>query len=305
MRLPESVRDPLDQVLDEHGLGRSRGVDPVGGGCITETARLRTTAERSFFLKWTDSGDHPVGLFRAEADSLRTLAATGAVRVPQVIDVRDGDGGNGAGVARWLLLEWLEPGAIAPHTWPSLGHSLAELHRQPHDAPGWPSDNFIGSLSQPNRAAADWPRFWRERRLLPQLDHALRTGLLADADRLRFDPLLEQLDEILAPAADDGISLLHGDLWSGNVHVTLSGDPALVDPASYYGHREVDIAMSQLFGGFDYLFYAAYEEAWPLHEGYERLRRPVYQLYYLLVHVNLFGTGYRARTLAALSSIGF
>lgn len=304
MRLPESIRNPLDELLEERGVGRSRSVDPVGGGCIAETARLRTTGEHTFFVKWTESAEHPAGLFRAEAASLEAIAATKTVRVPDVLDIRDSDPvSDGAG--RWLLLEWLEPGPIAAHTWTSLGRDLVALHRHGHTAFGWPRDNFIGTLPQPNSAGTDWPTFWRDRRLLPQLDYACRTGLLGDDDRARFDPLLERLDDILAPASGDGVSLLHGDLWSGNVHVTVSGDAALVDPASYYGHREVDIAMSQLFGGFDYLFYAAYEEAWPLHPEYDRLRRPVYQLYYLLVHVNLFGSGYRARTLAALSSIGF
>lgn len=304
MRLPESIRTPLDELLEERGLGRSRSVDPVGGGCITETARLRTTDDRSFFLKWTESDEHPAGLFHAEAASLNAIAATKTVRVPEVLDIRDTDH-TGDGQSRWLLLEWLEPGAITAHSWTSLGLGLVALHRHGDVAFGWPRDNFIGTLPQSNDAGTAWPEFWRDRRLLPQLDYAVRTGLLGDADRARFDPLLERLDDILAPASADGVSLLHGDLWSGNVHVTMSGDAALVDPSSYYGHREVDLAMSQLFGGFDYLFYAAYEEAWPLHPEYERLRRPVYQLYYLLVHVNLFGSGYRARTLAALSSIGF
>ena len=303
MRLPESVRESLDAALERRGLGPVRSIDPVGGGCVTETGRIRTASGESFFLKWT-AGDHPVGLFTAEARSLAALAATGAIRVPAALEVHDGEPGEGdvAG-ARWLLLEWLEPGAVAAHTWPALGQGLVALHRRGAPHAGWPQDNFIGTLPQPNAAARDWASFFRERRLLPQLERARAGGRFDPAELSRFDRLLERLEEELAAAAPDGASLLHGDLWSGNLHVQQSGDPALIDPSCYFGHREVDLAMSRLFGGFDALFYAAYEEAWPLLPDHER-RLHVYQLYYLLVHVNLFGGAYRARCLAALSALG-
>lgn len=317
MRLPPSVHEPLDTLLDEQGLGRIRMVEPVGGGCITETGRLRTSDQRDFFLKWS-AGEAPAGLFRAEADSLEVMAATGAVRVPGVVHVRDVETGTDppeSGAAEsstrpdasnsvtWLLLEWLPPGSLAAHSWPLLGQSLAALHREQRPGAGWPSDNFIGSLPQANESARDWPDFWRSRRLLPQLERATASGCLDAAERARFDPLLNRLDSLLAPAATDGCSLLHGDLWSGNTHILRSGDPALIDPSCSFGHREVDLAMTRLFGGFDPVFYAAYEEIWPLSPGAEARRR-VYQLYYLLVHVNMFGAGYRARTLATLESIG-
>ena len=306
MRLPDTIRESLDAALEARGSGRIRSVEPVGGGCITETGRLRTTDDLVYFMKWTVGG-HPSGLFSAEADSLAAIAATRTVRVPDVIHVRDGaqtepaDGHDG----RWLLLEWLEPGSVAAHTWTTLAEQLVALHRHRNDAAGWPTDNFIGTLPQRNAAGGNWPGFWRERRIAPQIRLARDQGKFDRDDAARVDALLAALDDLLAPAAHDGASLLHGDLWSGNLHILTSGDPALVDPSSAYGHREVDLAMSELFGGFDHLFYATYAEIWPLHPEYERVRRPIYQLYYLLVHVNLFGGPYRARALSALSGLGF
>src|SRR5690606_17965293 len=145
---------------------------------------------------------------------------------------------------------------------------------------------------QTNEPSGDWPSFWRERRLRPQLD--LAAGRL-DADiRARFDTLLHGLDDRLGPANEDGPSLLHGDLWNGNVHFT-DGGAALIDPASSNGHREVDLAMAALFGGFPAAFFDAYSAEWPLLTG-AAPRRPIYQLYYLLVHVNLFGGGYIEQT---------
>lgn len=186
--------------------------------------------------------------------------------------------------------------------WERLGTGLASLHRVRAERHGWPSDNVIGSLPQANGWMDEWPAFWRERGLGPQLRLAYDSGWFEPSARRRFDALLDRLDEFLAPAAEDGPSLLHGDLWSGNVHPTADGEAALIDPASYHGHREVDLAMAELFGGFDTTFHDAYREAWPLADGYDEARRAIYQLYYLLVHVNLFGGGYVARTLGALGA---
>lgn len=205
----------------------------------------------------------------------------------------------------WLLLEWLEPGPANPATWERLGVALARLHRTTDTLFGWPRHNFIGTLPQKNTPAPSWAAFWQTCRLQPQLDLALAGGVFGATEVARFEALFSALDDILAPARDDGPSLLHGDLWSGNLHVLRSGDPALIDPSSYFGHREVDLAMTQLFGGFDARFLHAYREAWPLADGFDRLRCPVYQLYYLLVHVNLFGGSYRGATLGALRAAGF
>jgi len=305
VRLPAELAAAIEEALG--GAAQLRAAAPVGGGCVADTARLVLSDERRFFLKYDLAGAAPAGIFTAEAESLRRLATVSGLRAPAVIDVRDAESGDavGAGGPRWLLLEWLEPGRAAPHTWPALATSLLALHRSSGSEFGWDRDNFIGTLPQSNERVGDWPSFWRERRLRPQLRAAVDAGRIDGSEQDRFERLFDSLGERLEAGQREGPSLLHGDLWSGNLHVLSGGDPALIDPSSYYGHREVDLAMSQLFGGFDYVFYAAYHEQWPLLPGYESTRRHIYQLYYLLVHVNLFGAGYRGRTLAALGSLGY
>jgi fructosamine-3-kinase len=172
------------------------------------------------------------------------------------------------------------------------------------DAFGWAADNFIGSLPQANSACVRWPQFWAEQRLFPQWERARRSGHFDAADGRAFRRLLARLDDLLAPGDADGPSLLHGDLWGGNVHVISGGEAALIDPSTYHGHREVDLAMAELFGGFGASFLPAYREAWPLAPGYDEARRALYQLYYVLVHVNLFGAGYVAGTRRVLRMFG-
>lgn len=296
--LPPALHAQLVAELDARGAGQLTAVRGVPGGCISETARIDTSLGHSFFLKWS-AGNAPQGMFAAEAHALGRLADARSLRVPAVIAI-----GEQAGHP-WLLLEWLEPGDATRATWERLGAGLAALHRTTDARFGWSADNFIGTLHQPNAPAATWPEFWRERRLRPQLELALASGAFGSAEAKRFDALLAELDDILAVAGVDGPSLLHGDLWSGNLYVTAAHEPALIDPSSYFGHREVDLAMTRLFGGFDARFLDAYRNAWPVEPGFDRLRCPVYQLYYLLVHVNLFGGSYRASTLEALRAAGF
>lgn len=181
-----------------------------------------------------------------------------------------------------------------------LGRGLAALHR-PAGAVGWRRDNFIGSLPQSNRARA-WPRFWTESRIGPQLRAARDGGHFRGRAGDTLARLLERTPAILEDAMSGGPSLLHGDLWGGNVFPDGSGRPVLVDPAIYRGHREVDLAMSELFG-FPDGFLPAYREARPVAPGYEAFRRDLYQLYYLLVHVNLFGAGYEAGCVRAAERV--
>lgn len=299
MTLPGNVLSAVEGSLEER-LGRRThvtGSSPVGGGCISPTARLETDTGDRFFLKW-GGADLPDELLAAEARGLEALAAAGAVRVPAVLGV-----GAPPGPA-WLLLEWLEPGAGSADSWRRLGRELAQLHGTGASRFGADAPNYIGPLPQENTPTDEWDVFWRDRRLEPQLRRAESSGLLGGADRQRFDALYERLPQSLAPAAEDGPSLLHGDLWSGNVHMLSDGTPAIIDPSVYHGHREVDLAMAELFGGFGGGFRAVYEEAWPLAPGYAPVRRAIYQLYYLLVHVNLFGAGYVGRTRQTLSDAG-
>jgi len=269
---------------------------PVGGGCINQGTALRTT-RGDFFLKWNRQADHR--FFGVEAEGLEALEAADAVRVPAVIAAS----GPGDEVA-WLLLEWIEEGRPGRRDWMRLGRKLAALHR--HAGPagpgarfGWPDDNLIGSLPQPNGWSAEWPDFWAERRIRPLARELRVRGALSGAQAAVVEAAAARADKLLGPAvAADGPSLLHGDLWSGNVLFTREGAPVLIDPAVYVGHREVDLAMADLFGGFSGIFREAYEDAWPLQPGYLR-RRPAYQLYPLLVHARLFGGGYAASAVAA------
>lgn len=267
---------------------------PVGGGCVSPAARIELADGTGLFVKTAPAGAGP-GMIAGEVRSLRMLrrAATGTgLLVPEVV----------AAGPDWLALEWMAAVPPSRDAWVQLGRGLARLHRQTADGEdacgdadarwGGGADNHIGPLPQTNGAAADWAEFWRERRLLPQLELA---GASIDAELRRgFERVLDRLETVLAPAEEDGASVLHGDLWSGNVMMTAAG-PALIDPASYCGHREVDLAMAALFGGFDAAFEDAYVAERPLAAG-AAVRRAVYQLYYLLVHVNLFGASYIGRT---------
>jgi len=293
MLTPELTAELEQSLKGRFGPISVSSVTSVGGGCISTTLRVRLTDGASVFVKLAPPEPPGTALLEAEAVSLERLRAVGEVRVPEVL----------ARGEEWLALEWLEPGAAGVEAWERLGAGLASLHRKGGTETGyfgWPSDNFIGSLPQANEPIASWARFWRERRLEPQLAWAEAAGLLSTSERAAFEPLLERLPALLELAQGEGPALLHGDLWSGNVHMTASGEPAIIDPASYYGHREVDLAMSALFGGFHPAFYSAYDITWPLSRPGLAKRRAVYQLYYLLVHVNLFGRGYMAGTMETL-----
>lgn len=286
--LPQPLRSALEALLGSP----IAHANELGGGCISHATQLDTADGERIFLKWGARGEFERGLFGAEAEALAALAGTEQVRVPAVRGVEDDAQFN------WLLLEWLEPGRATQEGWQELGRALARLHRTQNDAFGWPRANFIGSLPQHNDWSRDWPSFWRDRRIVPQMRG------LRDKDRRRVETLLRHADAILAMGNEEGASLLHGDLWGGNVHALADGSCALIDPSAYYGHREVDLAMASLFGGFTKDFFDAYAEEWPLQPGFDQ-RRYLYQLYYMLVHVNLFGASYLAGTLALLSKLGF
>ena len=268
----------------EYRLGDAiEDVHAVAGGCISNASRVKMRVRGTYFLKW---GDNP-GMFEAEARALDVIRDTQTVRVPAVFVL-----------SNWLLMEWIEPGPMTAAAWEKLGGELAEMHRHRAAQFGWQAPNYIGSLPQSNAWSDDWPEFWRGQRIIPQI------GALGSAHRLRVENLLLHTSEELAAGNHEGASLLHGDLWGGNVHGAAHGDPAVIDPSSYYGHREVDLAMAALFGGFDSRFFDAYTASWPLEPGYER-RRLFYQLYYMLVHVNLFGGAYLSGTMSLVGKLGF
>ena len=235
----------------------------------------------------------PHARLAAELDGLDALRATHAVRVPAVLGLD----------ATGLTLEWLDLRPLDTHAGAALGRALAALHRAPRGwdgGYGWRCDNYIGATPQPNAPSASWTTFFRQQRLAPQLARAARNGydgaLQANGARL-----LDALDTLLA-GHDPPPALLHGDLWSGNAGALPDGTPVIFDPAVYVGDREADLAMTELFGGFPASFYAAYREAWPLDTGYA-LRRELYNLYHLLNHLNLFGSGYLDRCEGTISRL--
>lgn len=314
MKLPEEIKLGVENTLTGRNKRPTRiaRVSSVDGGCIARTTRAETDEGETVLIKWGPD-TMPPGIFAAEAHGLSALAEVGQVRVPEVYAVADNSPepsrreADDASLPRvpWLLLEWLEPGPPVADTWSVLGKQLALLHRDSAQSRfGWPENNFIGTLTQFNDWHDSWPGFWRDKRLLPQVEMASGAGLFDTAQRQRFERLLDRLGDLLADTESDGASLLHGDLWGGNIHVMADGRAALIDPACAFGHREVDLAMSELFGGLGTDFLPAYHETWPLQPGYRSVRRHVYQVYFLLVHVNLFGTGYVGLTLDALREVG-
>lgn len=262
---------------------------PVGGGCIHAAWCLQGSDGRRYFVKTNDPGH--AAAFACEATSLQALAATGAVRVPAVLAC--------AARARraCLVLEWLDMLPGNSRSQAELGRQLAALHRHCGPAHGWDSDNCIGASPQVNRRTENWAAFFRDCRLRPQIDLAQRNGLrLAQADRL-----LAAVPDLLAGHAP-APSLLHGDLWGGNAARLADDTPVIFDPACYHGDRETDLAFSELFGGFSPAFYAAYTAAWPLAPGYPR-RKPLYNLYHVLNHANLFGGGYGRQAAEMIRSL--
>jgi fructosamine-3-kinase len=234
-------------------------------------------------------------MFAAEARGLGWLGAADALRIPKVVAVASPESPH-----QFLVLELVATGAPARDFDEKLGRGLAALHRRGAPGFGLDHDNFIGWLPQANAAARTWAEFYRARRLEAQVRRAADEGRASPRMRQGFDRLFRALDELCGPAEPP--ARLHGDLWGGNLLCDDRGAPCLVDPAVYGGHREIDLAMMRLFGGFGPRVFDAYDEAWPLAEGH-RERVSLYQLYPLMVHVNLFGGGYVGSVEAALERL--
>lgn len=257
---------------------KSTQATAVTGGCINQTFALHGQDRRRFFVKLNSPEHQP--LFAAEAAGLHAIDTTRTVRVPTVVCVGDTE------TESFLVLEWLELHGRADSA--RLGAQLGALHRNTSDRFGFAENNFIGTTPQSNMQTHDWITFWREQRLGHQLTLAAQNGhlhLLPAGEKL-----LDAMPLFFAGHAPQP-SLLHGDLWGGNHAFLTDGTPVIFDPAAYYGDRECDLAMTELFGGFDAAFYAAYRAAWPLDAGY-RVRKTLYNLYHILNHANLFGGGY-------------
>ncbi|TNF37275.1 MAG: fructosamine kinase family protein [Gammaproteobacteria bacterium] len=281
MSLWSAISEHITQVTgDAFVVSRQQ---QVGGGCINQTT-LISDGKRDYFVKMNaiSHGD----MFAAEAEGLAEIAGSNTIRVPQPICY--GDDGRQC----YIVLEYLDM-----HGSPDMeifGRQIAHMHGITKDRFGWQRNNTIGSTPQINDWQQDYLHFWREQRLGYQLKLAQRNGC--------GHQLLKLGDKLLAklPALFDNYkpvpSMLHGDLWGGNAAGLGDGTPVIYDPAFYYGDREAELAMTQLFGGFGQSFYAAYNEAWPLDEGF-KVRKTFYNLYHIINHFNMFGGGYLAQSI--------
>lgn len=283
---PGSLREPLIAALRQLGDHSAiRSARPVGGGCINNALRLETE-KKLYLLKWNH--DPLPGMFHCEALGLSALAATNTVRVPEVYAFEEAQ----SDVPAYILMEWLEGSGARDSA--RLGEQLAALHRsgvspRTPAAYGLDYDNYLGSTRQVSGWDSDWARFFTRCRLQPQLELAAMNGRMTGGRRTLLERLIQRLP-VLMGEVERSPSLIHGDLWAGNVIPGPDGF-AVIDPAVSYSDREAEIAYTELFGGFDGRFYAAYQAAWPLDPGYPE-RRDLYNLYHLLNHLNLFGESY-------------
>jgi fructosamine-3-kinase len=280
-------RDKLKQITGEE----LTGMFSVGGGCIADSQIITTKSGRKFFLKRGFSN----GMFAKEANGLKELALAATIRTPKVIDVED----------NFLLLEHIEQSPPKAGFFEEFGKQLAMLHKHSSDKFGFYEDNFIGATAQKNRPsqeeAKNWPKFYWNKRLMYQLRLTEKNGY-ADKQIIQLFSKLERVYNSIIEGSEEPPSLIHGDLWSGNYMSDESGAPVLIDPAVYYGHREAELAMTKLFGGFSAAFYESYNETWKLKKGFER-REPLYSLYHIMNHLNLFGSGYYSQTVSLLQKL--
>jgi protein-ribulosamine 3-kinase len=261
----------------------------MGGGCINSAFRI-TGNDRSYFVK-TNHARYAY-MFEAEADALGEMAASATLRVPEPVCCGQHDHQS------YVVMEYLELGGSADMA--SFGRQFAGMHRVTADTFGWRRDNTIGSTPQPNTRTGDWIEFWRKHRLGFQLETAAANGYGGELQRLG-ERLLADMAALFVNH-DAQASMLHGDLWGGNYGALRDGTPVIFDPAFYYGDREADLAMTSLFGGFGGQFYAAYNEAWPLDDGYE-VRKVFYNIYHIINHLNLFGGGYHGQAISMIERV--
>ena len=270
----------------------------VGGGDINDAYRASLSDGRVLFVK--THARAPAGMFAAEARGLRWLRDAGALRVPEVCACADRGEAEREHGPWFLALEWVEPAPRAPDFDERLGRGLATLHRAGAPRFGLDADNFIGTLAQRNAPLPTWADFYRERRLRPQMERARERGLLPGRLLRELERVAAQMERLVGP--EEPPARLHGDLWGGNLSFDSHGEPVIYDPATYFGDREADLAMTELFGGFSADFYAAYREAWPIDAGY-RVRKMLYNLYHVLNHLNLFGGGYGTQAERMMQSL--
>jgi protein-ribulosamine 3-kinase len=277
VKLESSFQEIVNQAIG--GDTKIKSVEHIGGGCINSSAKIATN-HGSFFIKWNSSSH--ADMFQKEVKGLEVLQGSNTIDIPAIHGVSTIDQNT------FLLLEWIEGKQTTPSFWADFGQRIAQLHRKSSLYFGLDHPNFIGSLDQSNTQHQDWTSFFISERIVPQLKLAESSRKIDASFIQKFDKLFSKLDELIPKESP---SLLHGDLWSGNFLCAEKSKPVIFDPAIYFGHREMEIAFTYLFGGFDRLFYTSYQEEFPLEKGFED-RIEIHNLYPLLVHVNLFGTSY-------------
>jgi fructosamine-3-kinase len=277
-----SIQEHIEELL---GLSSSQ-MQRVHGGDISD-AWCFASGDQRYFLKVNDATRFP-GMFAKEARGLQALRMASAISIPEAIACQTVDN------RQYLLLQWIERGQPQPDFWESFGSALALQHLQEQAFFGWHEDNYIGSLHQPNTRHASWQAFFTECRVMPLVTRLFERGLMGLKDVAAAERMCHRIDEIFP---HEPPALLHGDLWSGNYLIGHDGYAWIFDPSLYCGHRELEIGMTRLFGGFDGRFYKAYHLSYPLAPGWED-RLPIAQLYPLLVHAMLFGGHYISSALA-------
>ncbi|OCX53817.1 hypothetical protein BEL04_05900 [Mucilaginibacter sp. PPCGB 2223] len=277
MLLPDRFLTYLKEYPDGADITH---VSAVGGGSINRVYCL-SSATNKYLLKLNSRITFPE-MFACEVSGLRTIGDTNTIAVPAIIACDDFEDQS------FLLLEWVETRRPTRKSSETLGRQLAAMHCCSSTDFGLDADNYMGSLIQSNKKHPTWSEFFIHERLMPMVKMAVDKGLLNAGDQQSFGILYSRLSGLFD---EEPASLTHGDLWSGNYIIGADEKPRLIDPAIAYGHREFDMAMTTLFGGFSQEFYGAYNEALPLAEGWEQ-RLDLWNLYPLLVHLNLFGAGY-------------
>lgn len=268
----ETTGEPAKIVSSSH----------VSGGCINRAETIQLKDGRKFFVK-SNSNCHD-DMFECEAEGLAVIAATNSVSVPCVVGV------GMSGRTKFLVLEMIESSRKQKSFFECMGRQLAEMHRNGNSQKfGFDHDNYIGSTPQVNSWNRDWCDFWRRQRFEYQFTLARKNGYADGQFNSKAERLLNRLDQL--SITGEPPALIHGDLWSGNYMVGKDGQPVLIDPAAYFGHREAEFGMITLFGGFSRTFYESYEEVWPFESGADD-RIEIYRLYHLLNHLNLFGSSY-------------
>lgn len=276
--IPENVQHQIQQSLGTD-IQSSQG---VSGGSINQAAKVTLSDSTNCFLKWNTSADP--AMFEVEEKGLQLLQSAGtALRIPEVLLTGKTVDGTG-----FLLQEFITEGSSHPDSAQQFGQALAALHKQHEQQYGLDHNNFIGRLPQSNSWHSSWTDFFISERMKPQLKLAKDAGKLGSKTISNFESMYTELPDIFP---DEPPSLLHGDLWGGNYFFDNHGQPTIYDPAVYYGHREIELAFTHLFGGFPGSFYSAYEDSYPLSSGFST-RKDIYNLYPLLVHTNLFGGSY-------------